>query len=352
MTREVAVVGFAQSPQVRETTGTTNGVEMLVPLVREVYGSLGVDKGDIGFWCSGSSYYLAGRAFSFVSAIDAVGPVPPINESHVEADAAWALYEAWIKIVTGEVDTALVYGFGKSSAGTLRRTLALQLDPYTLAPLYPDSIAVAGLQARLGIDAGLWSERAMAEVAVRSRRDAETNAYAQLAGSKDVDELLAEPYLADPLRRHDCAPITDGAAVIVLAAGDRARELVERPAWISGIAHRVDSAHLGARDLTVSASTAAAGADAGVSGVDVAELQSPFTHQELILRSALGLGDGVRITPSGGALAGNPMFAAGLTRIGEAAKQVWDGSAGRVLAHATSGPALQHNLVCVMEGRG
>ena len=351
MSRDVAVVGFAQSPQVRRTDGTTNGVEMLVPIIGEVYGALGIDKSDIGFWCSGSSDYLAGRAFSFVSAVDAVGPVPPINESHVEADGAWALYEAWIKIVTGEVDTALVYGFGKSSAGNLRRTLALQLDPYTLAPLYPDSIAVAGLQARAGLDAGKWSERDMAEVAVRSRRDAETNPFAQLTGSKDVDELLAEPYLAEPLRRSDCAPVTDGATVVVLAAEDRARDLVERPAWISGIAHRVDSAHLGARDLTVSASTAAAGRDAGVDGVEVAELQSPFTHQELILRDALGLGDGVRITPSGGALAGNPMFAAGLTRIGEAAKHIWDGSAGRVLAHSTSGPALQHNLVCVMEGR-
>ena len=349
--RDVAVVGFAQTPQVRQTDGTTNGVEMLVPIIREVYDALGITKSDIGFWCSGSSDYLAGRAFSFVSAVDAVGPVPPINESHVEADGAWALYEAWIKIVTGEVDTALVYGFGKSSAGTLRRTMALQLDPYTLAPLYPDSIAVAGLQARAGLDAGKWSEREMAEVAVRSRRDAETNPYAQLSGSKDVDELLAEPYFAEPLRRSDCAPVTDGASVVVLAAEDRARELVERPAWITGMAQRVDSAHLGARDLTVSPSTAAAGKDAGVDGIEVAELYSPFTHQELILREALGLGDGVRITPSGGALAGNPMFAAGLTRIGEAARHISSGAAGRVLAHSTSGPALQHNLVCVMEGR-
>ncbi|HET8583266.1 MAG TPA: lipid-transfer protein, partial [Jatrophihabitans sp.] len=205
--RDVAVVGFAQSPQLRHSPGTTNGVEMLVPLLAEVLGGLGLTKADIGFWCSGSSDYLAGRAFSFISAIDAIGPVPPINESHVEADGAWALYEAWVKIQTGEVDTALVYGFGKSSAGDLRRTLALQLDPYVLAPLWPDSVAIAGLQARCGIDAGLWSERAMAEVTVRARRDAERNPYAQLAGSKDVDELLAQPYLADPLRKHDCAPI-------------------------------------------------------------------------------------------------------------------------------------------------
>jgi len=350
--RDVAVVGFAQSPQVRRSDGTTNGVEMLVPIFAEVLSGLGLTKRDIGFWCSGSSDYLAGRAFSFISAIDAIGPVPPINESHVEADAAWALYEAWIKLQTGEVDTALVYGFGKSSAGDLRRTLALQLDPYVLAPLYPDSIAVAGLQARLGIDAGKWSEQEMAEVAVRSRRDAETNPYAQLAGSKDADALLAEPYLAAPLRRHDCAPITDGAAVIVLAAEDRARELTERPAWITGIAHAIDSAHLGARDLTTSPSTAVAAQRAGgLGGVEVAELYTPFTHQELILRRELGLDDQVRVTPSGGALAGNPMCAGGLVRIGEAAAQIRTGAAGRTLAHATGGPALQQNLVCVMEGR-
>ena len=186
---------------------------------------------------------------------------------------------------------------------------------------------------------------------MRARRDAETNPFAQVTGSKDVDELLAEPYLAEPLRRHDCAPITDGAAVIVLAAEDRARELTPNPAWITGIAHRVDSANIGARDLTVSPSTVAAARDAGIDGVEVAELYTPFTHQELILRSELGLADTVQITPSGGALAGNPMFAGGLVRIGEAARHIKDGSAGKVLAHSTSGPALQHNLVCVMEGK-
>jgi acetyl-CoA acetyltransferase len=349
--RDIAIVGFAQSPQLRRTDGTTNGVEMLVPIFAEVLGGLGLTKHDIGFWCSGSSDYLAGRAFSFISAIDAIGPVPPINESHVEMDGAWALYEAWSKLQTGEVDTALVYGFGKSSAGDLRRTLALQLDPYTLAPLWPDAISVAALQARQGIESGAWSERAMAEVAVRARRDAETNPYAQLTGSKDVDELLAAPYVADPLRRHDCAPVTDGAAVIVLAADGRARELAERPAWITGFAHRIDSAHLGLRDLTTSPSAAAAAEAAGADGVEVAELYTPFTHQELLLRTALGLGDGVRVTPSGGALAGNPMFACGLVRVGEAAGQISSGAAGKVLAHATAGPALQQNLVCVLEGR-
>jgi acetyl-CoA acetyltransferase len=59
----------------------------------------------------------------------------------------------------------------------------------------------------------------------------------------------------------------------------------------------------------------------------------------------------VRINPSGGPLCGNPLFAGGLVRIGEAALRVMDGRAERVLAHASNGPLLQQNLICVMEGR-
>ena len=166
--RNVAVVGFAHAPHVRRTDGTTNGVEMLMPCFAQLYEELGITRTDIGFWCSGSSDYLAGRAFSFISAIDSIGAVPPINESHVEMDAAWALYEAYIKILTGEVDTALVYGFGKSSAGILRQILSRQTDPYTVAPLWPDSVSMAGLQARIGLDTGKWTHEQMAQVALDS----------------------------------------------------------------------------------------------------------------------------------------------------------------------------------------
>ncbi|GAB4003424.1 thiolase domain-containing protein [Nocardioides ultimimeridianus] len=349
--RDVAVVGFAQR-QMQEYDGSPSCGELLVPIFQECYEQTGWTRKDIGFWCSGSSDYLAGRSFSFVSAIDAIGVIPPVNESHVEMDAAWALYEAWLKIQTGEVDTALVFGFGKASAGVFRRTLALQLDPYTLTPLWPDTVSIAALQARLGLDAGLWDERAMAEVVNRSLTDAEKNEYAVRSGGSSVEDLLKRPMYADPLRKHDASPVTDGAAAIVLAAGDRAREVRDRPAWISGLAHITDGLHLGTRDLTRSASTERAVAAAGgVDGVDTAELHAPFSHQELIVRSALGLADDVRINPSGGPLAGNPLFTGGAIRIGEAARRIWDGTSDKALATATSGPALQQNLVCVMEGR-
>jgi acetyl-CoA C-acetyltransferase len=239
---EVAVVGFAQSPVAVRDDATTSGVEMLVPTIAEAFGACGLTKSDIGFWCSGSSDYLAGRAFSFVSAVDAIGAVPPTMESHVEMDGAWALYEAWVKVLTGDADIALAYGFGKSSGAELRRVMALQLDPYLVAPLWPDSVSVAALQARLGLEAGRWTEKDMAEVAARSRAAAASNPAAQVSGSVSAADLLARPYVAEPLRAHDCAPVGDGAAVVIMASAARARELCERPAWITGFAGRAGPA--------------------------------------------------------------------------------------------------------------
>lgn len=334
----IAVVGFSHSANVTESTGTTNGVEMLIPCFKQLYGQLGISRTDIDFWCSGSSDYLAGRAFSFISAIDAIGAVPPINESHVEMDGAWALYEAWIKIATGDVDVALAYGFGKASAGNSDRTLALQTDPYTVMPLMPDARSLAGLQARAGLESGAWTEADMAAVAART------------TGAR-VDDLLAADYVADPLRAHDIAPYTDAGAAVILASEDRARELVENPAWITGWDHRIDSPNFGSRDLTRSPSTALA-ADTAFAGrsrdVDVAEIYAPYTHQELIVQRELGLGERTRINPSGGALTGHSLFSAGLQRIGYAAHEILTGGADTAVAHATSGPLLQQNMVVTL----
>lgn len=349
--RDVAVISFAQTPA-RRRVEDLNEVEMLMPAVHGALDQVDMTIDDIGFTCSGSTDYLAGMAFSFVSTLDGVGPWPPIQESHVEMDGAWALYEAWVKLQLGEIDTALVYAYAKSSPGDLPMVLTRQLDPITVGPLWPDSISLAALQARSLLDSGKAGEADMAEVAARSRRDAQTNPNAQLAWDRPASEVLDEPYLVAPLRRSDCPPITDGAAAIVLAAGDVARSRLERPAWIRGIDHRVEPMNLGLRDLTVSESTRLAAAKAGVADgpVDVAELHAPFSHQELILAEALGLDDSTRINPSGGALAANAMMTAGLIRVGELAQRLIDGDAGRGVAHATSGPCLQQNLVCVLEG--
>src|SRR5918994_1743130 len=262
-----------------------------------------------------------------------------------------ALDEAWVRIQHGDIDTALVYASGRADPDALREILCLQLDPYYLVPLWPDYMTMAALQAQAVLAATGRTEADLAEVAVRARANAKRNPNALVSGDFEVDALLSDDYVVAPLRRHDLPAITSGAAAVVLATDDRARDLCERPAWISGIDHRVDPQYPGVRDLATSASARVAAEQAGVGKgpVEVAELAATSTAEELVLVDALGLDGDVEVSPSGGGLVADPVMVTGLVRIGEAFRQVNEHGKSRVVAHASSGPCLQQNLVCVLE---
>jgi hypothetical protein len=300
--RPVAIVSWSSFETPSEPA--RNEVEMLLPVIQAALGKVGLTQRDIGFTVSGSSDYLQGFPFAFVGALDAVGAWPPIRESHVEMDGAFALYEAVNVLQEEGIDTALVYAFARPSRGELDRTLALQLDPYCVAPLWPDARGLAALQAQAMKDSGRYGD------------------------VPDVPPTV----------------VADGCVAVVLAVGDRARELTDIPVWIRGIDHRIEPPALGVRDLTASPSTAAAASTAGVQDVDAAWLHAPYPHQELVLREALGL-NGQPVDSAAG-----PVMVGGLERLASAAAGIVAGKARRAVAHATSGPCLQQNLVAVLEG--
>jgi hypothetical protein len=302
--KPVAIVSWAEFSTPEEPA--RNEVELLIPVIEEAKRKVGLEQKDIGFTVSGSSDYLQGYPFAFVGALDAVGAWPPIMESHVEMDGAFALSEAVEVLQHDGIDTALVYAFARPSRGELDRILALQLDPYAVAPLWPDQHSLAGLQAQAMRDSGRFGEIPLVPPSV----------------------------------------VADGASAVILAAGDRASELCARPAWIRGVDHRIEPPALGVRDLTRSPSTRIAAEHVGALGVDLdgAWLHTPYPHQELILREALGL-NGTKVDAAAG-----PTMVGGLSRLVGAAQAIADGGASRALAHATSGPCLQQNLVALLEG--
>ena len=190
-----------------------------------------------------------------------------------------------------------------------------------------------GLQARAGIDAGAWTEADMAAVAARTT-------------GKSVDELLAAPYVADPLRAHDIAPFADAAAAVILASEERARELVANPAFITGWDHRIDSPNFGARDLTASPSTTLAGDTAfgdRSRAVDVAEIHAAFTHEELIVKQApttrLGADQSVRRCTGRKRVVLRRPATDRLRRARDPRRRRLDGSRPRV---GRAGPATEH----------
>ena len=298
--RAVAVVGFVHSDL--DPVSAFDEVELTQQVCSKLREQFGLSQQDIGFTVSGSCDFLSGRPFSFVSALDGVGAFPPIRESHVEMDGAFALYEAWVRLQHGDIDTALVYAFGQPSQADLNRVLGMQLDPHWAAPLGLDEEAVCGLQARA-------------------------------AG------------VVEPLQR---VPQRDGAAAVLLAAGERARELSDQPAWIRAIDHRIDASELGQRSLDdlPSARRAAARINLAEQALDGAELHASFAHQLPMLQRALGLAPDTPIN-RGQSSSCDVCMVSGLLRLGEAATAVMTGQATCMLGHAGAGPALQQNLLCL-----
>ena len=328
--------------------------QLLMDAITGALDPLGLTRADIDFTCLGSCDYITGQAFSFVSNLDAIGAWPPKRDSHVEMDGAWALYEAWLRLQEGDIEIAVVTGSGRSSTGDPALIYPMEMDPYFLAPLGADPLTFAALQARAVIAAGIADERSMAEVAVRSR------------GKGDVDALLDEEYLRQPLRRHDVPPITDGAAAMVLATGDRARQLVERPAYITGFDHRTECHNPSFR---VPATTRPRPVSPPQPpGWATGRWRWPSCRPPSPTRSCscaevLGLGDDVAVNPSGGALRSNPIMATGLCRIGYAADHIFGrrapgpgpldlGALPATEPHLHSGGSLMSATPCAVVGVG
>jgi acetyl-CoA acetyltransferase len=176
--RNVAVVGFAQMPTIARDEHRMS-TEMLYPVVREALAQVGATRYDIDYQVSASTDYADGRPFGFVAALDVMGSWPPRQDLHLEMDATFAAYYAWVKIQTGEVDTAIICGHGKTSEGEPDRVYNLQLEPYYHAAMGLDPTSTAlqasAYMARTGV-----SDADLAEIAARNRAAGRGNPDAQL----------------------------------------------------------------------------------------------------------------------------------------------------------------------------
>ena len=190
--RDVAIVSFAQAP-LDQPPGQTETL-MLLPTITEALAAVGMTRRDVEFTCSGSADYLTGGTFTFVQMLEAAGAWPPISESHVEMDGAWALYEAWVRLQHGDVDVALVFSSGRASLGvSLRETLTLPARP-----VLPRAARRRLRVARRAAGAGRarhdrpHRERTSPRSSRERRRDASGNPNAAVSGDSSVDDLLAE----------------------------------------------------------------------------------------------------------------------------------------------------------------
>jgi len=199
------------------------------------------------------------------------------------------------------------------------------------------------------------TSRQLAAVAAKNHANGLLNPHAQYHMRVSIDDVLGSTMVADPLHLLDCSPITDGAAAVVLAPLDKAKDHVGNRTVVKvagsglatdtiALANREDLARLRAVELAAERAYVMAGRRP--SDIHVAEVHDCFTIAEIMATEALGffepgeggpaaergltaLGDRLPINPSGGLKSkGHPVGATGVAQIAEITLQLL-GKAGQ-----------------------
>ncbi len=223
---------------------------------------------------------------------------------------------------------------------------------------------------------------AMARIAAKNHANGVENPYAQLR--KDLGFEFCNtvsdknPYVAGPIRRTDCSLVSDGAAAIVLADGETARER-EKAVSFRAAAHVQDYLPMSRRDIVqfegCQRAWRKAHDEAGTTLDDLSfvEIHDCFTIAELIEYEAMGLtpkGQGARavtegwtaksgklpVNPSGGLKSkGHPIGATGVSMLIMASMQLLGEAGGMQIEDAelagifNMGGAAVANYVSILE---
>jgi acetyl-CoA C-acetyltransferase len=300
-------------------------------------------------------------------------------EEKIAQEGIQALYYALAAIQSGHVDLVLVLGHCKESQPASRNQVThMAFDPFYTRPVGLDFTAAAGLQAQAYQARTPLTDDQLARIVVRARQRAGGNPFQPETVAVSLEEVMGSPLLADPIRALHAYPVSDGAVGMIVAAEDRARQITDRPVWITGVGNCMDSFFLGDRDLAsnfaLKKAAERAYRRAGIAdcrgAFDLVELSDQYAYQQPMWMEGLGLVDAGRggawieadgperdrVNCSGGMLAGNPLILGGLVRAADAALQL-RGEAGanqvenvrRALAHGVMGPAGQFHSVVVLE---
>ncbi len=281
--------------------------------------------------------------------------MPVVNVENACAGGGTALHVAWMGVASGAHEVALVVGMEKMVKGLIAPN-AGEYEAY-LGKTLPAKYA---LRARKHMERYGLTERQLALVSVKNHRAGALNPLAHYQKEMTVEEVLASRPVAAPLTLLQCCPTTDGAAALVIASAEVARQLSRAPVRIAASALRSGRYMSPLRDELssdddVAVRTGRAAyemAGLGPGDVDVAEVHDAFTIGEILAYENMGLcsrGEGGRlveegvtalggrlpVNPSGGRLSlGHPLGATGVAQVVELARQLQGRGGSRQVADA------------------
>jgi acetyl-CoA acetyltransferase len=213
-----------------------------------------------------------------------------------------AVMPALAAVRSGACQTALIFRcmtqdvahMGHVVEGPLEASGPAQfLLPYGVIPTFNIQNIAMKMQRRMFEYGG--SELDYSTIVVNARRWSQHNPRAVLRELMETDDYLASPYLAKPLRLHDCDYPVNGACAVVVTTRERSRDLRHVPVWIEAeaVGTNGDDDWMFADDFVYAATRACAKRLWSRSGfvagdVDVAGIYDGFTHVAISWIEALG----------------------------------------------------------------
>lgn len=220
---------------------------------------------------------------------EALGLQPKIGGAWDQGGAAniTLLSFAIMAIEAGQCDVALVCYADNPRTGN-RAVYARPRGDDAAYGWFSTAAGYAMVHRRHMIEHGT-PPQAFAAVALAARKHGAANPNAQLRKALTLEGYMASPWIVDPIRRDDCALVSDGGAAIVVMSAKRAKELgVAEPVPVLGFGHGQTAWEVAQRPELTSTEAARAAhtafqmAGAKPKDVDVAQLYDCFTVTPLM----------------------------------------------------------------------
>jgi acetyl-CoA C-acetyltransferase len=361
----------------------------------------GIDVEDIecGYIGNYSSDLFEGQGHTAPIIADWLGltPTPLTRIENACASSGSALREGIMAIASGMYDVVLVGGVEKMTdlpTEGVTDVLASAADGLYEVPAGLTFPGIYGALAKAHMDRYETNLSHLLKVGIKNHNNGALNPKAQFNTSirnlmerrkaraqergepvpdwQDEMDFLNDPrtnpWIAWPLRLYDCAPITDGAACVLLVSSDIASNFTNKPVQIAGTGQATGRPLHDAEELTSLSAAKAASAQAyAMAGIDpkdvqVAEVHDCFTIAEIIATEDLGFfapGEGPHavdegrtalqgdrpINTSGGLKAkGHPVGASGVAQVIEVFHQLRGEAGDRQLPNKDLEVGLTHNV--------
>lgn len=345
--------------------------DLLAEAVRDAVDDAGIELADVEAFWLGNYYAFTGLGGTTVSDALRVYGKPVTRVENFCASGLDAFRHACMAVASGMHDLVVACGVEKiTDQGTSGLPGHGRGDPVFERPSSPGFFALSASRA---FHEWGWDNRDLAAVAVKNHANGAAHPKAHFRREITIEQALAAPEIASPLRRFDCAGVSDGAAAVVVARPEIARELrhkdtpvLVQSAQVAAFTYtpqfKPSFAFLGFPSTREAARRAYA--EAGIEdprgAVDIVECHDCFTITELLNVQDLGFcepgkaaqlardgqlnADGnLPVNPSGGLKAfGHPIGATGCRMVFEITRQLQGRALGRQVPEARVGVA--HNV--------